>query len=141
MRCPDADSAANQPPGYRSPADTNTQKPIRPSGEITTAAIGRSQAPGGSHPVRADSITAASPATATAATKATAEEWTVPANMVRTPAVIHRRSATATSAQTVRAQASASEYTMDKTKAPGATAHSATRSTLIRESPVSRRPS
>ncbi|HEX6525069.1 MAG TPA: hypothetical protein VF070_34455 [Streptosporangiaceae bacterium] len=62
---------------------------------------------------------------------------TVPAAALSSPAASHRRSVRATSAQTARAQNSASEYSMDSTIEPGAAAQIATVSTLIRGSPVS----
>ena len=66
---------------------------------------------------------------------------TVPASMTRIPAVSHRRSTSATRAQTARAQNSASECTLDKAMQPGATAQIATMIRLMRESAVSFKPS
>jgi hypothetical protein len=83
---PDFSSSASQPPGCACRNVTNTQKPMSPSGAITPAATGRSQAPKGSRPVRAAPTRAISTATSTAAISATADEWTVPASRVRIPA-------------------------------------------------------
>ena len=57
------------------------------------------------------------------------------------PAVSHRPLTSATMAHTASAQNSASAYTMARTVEAGATAQTATRSRLIRRSPVSFRPS
>ena len=91
--------------------------------------------------VRAAWISAMITATATAAIRARAALRTVPARLTRTPAVSQRRSTSATSAHTARAQNSASAYTRDKAIEPGVTAQSATISRLIRGSAVSFIPS